>query len=49
MQTKTIYYKGRIYQKVAVCFFIGAKMQVVFCSEEDEYKQDKTIAKAGRI
>lgn len=36
MQTKTIYYRGRIYQKYAVCAFVGAKMKVLFCSEDNK-------------
>lgn len=34
MQTKTICYKGKFYERIAFCFFVGAKMQVALCSIE---------------
>lgn len=32
MQIEAICYKGRFYEKIAVCLFVGAKMKVTLCS-----------------
>ena len=44
MQIEALCYKGKFYEKVAVCLFIGTKMKVTLCSY-DLIKQNDTRVK----
>lgn len=36
MKLKTIIYKGKVYQRIAVCLFIGTKTKFVLCSTDNK-------------